>query len=174
MAAGTGSRQSPREVARKLRRMGAYYAADRDHSSARKNELGHGQHHTRRLEANLLDDGRVDTLVVVRATSGFTRARTIKWPRSPYLSINQYQRRRCTSRRRSSDRLYRHRHLPHRRRLHRRELAYRGQPDTAAATPAPSASDVCRGKNVVRIDNYVRWLRRVTLAVAIIMIGWGL
>jgi integrase len=52
--------------------MGVYYAADRHHSSARKNELGHGQHHTRSLEANLLDDGRVDTLVAVRVTSGFT------------------------------------------------------------------------------------------------------
>ena len=70
VAAETGSRQSPREVARKRRRMGAYYAADRDNSSARKHELGRGQHHTRRLEANLLDDGRVDTLVEVKAKRG--------------------------------------------------------------------------------------------------------
>ena len=51
-----------------MRPMGGYCAADRDHSSARKNELHHGQHHTRSLEANLLDDGSVDTLVLVDAT----------------------------------------------------------------------------------------------------------
>jgi len=56
--------------------MGAYYA-DSDHSSARKNELGHGQHHTRSLEANLLDDGRVDTLVVVGPTIALPE---IPWP----------------------------------------------------------------------------------------------
>src|SRR2546422_966758 len=29
------------------------------------------------------------------------------------------------------------------------------------------------GINVMTIDGYVRWLRRATLAVALIMIGWG-
>src|SRR3982074_277472 len=31
-----------------------------------------------------------------------------------------------------------------------------------------------RGANAMSIDDYARWLSRVTLAVAIIMIGWGL
>src|SRR5712671_2002334 len=31
-----------------------------------------------------------------------------------------------------------------------------------------------RGANAMSIDNFARWLSRVTLAVAIIMIGWGL
>src|ERR1700688_2941957 len=31
-----------------------------------------------------------------------------------------------------------------------------------------------KGTDAMRIDDYARWLGRVTLAVAIIMIGWGL
>src|SRR5258707_10609710 len=31
-----------------------------------------------------------------------------------------------------------------------------------------------RGANAMSIDDYARWLSRVTLVVAIIMIGWGL
>src|SRR5258708_28988015 len=41
-------------------------------------------------------------------------------------------------------------------------------------TVSPLQSKYNRGTSAMSIDDYGRWLSRVTLAVAIIMVGWGL